>query len=358
MENSGRRSEVIDGFRAISIFSVLLFHYLVRWSPPLNSDDFYGYHYRYSEFFRIGQFGVHIFFVISGLVIAMTIVKSQSVVDFAVRRFARLYPAYFVAATLLAVIISISGGVLHVSLRDYLATLTMAAPQLGAHYVDGAYWSLFVEVKFYILVAALFVVLKNNFWVGLIAVSLIGAVIRPYYPHMAELLLMVHFLPLFLIGISGWYYIYNSQIGVAAALLATGLLCYALNAASLVQEMRAPSLDFVAHTMILGGAAVMMFMLRFRSYTRFGPLAYIGRASYSWYLIHQSLGVIVISFLCGRLGFPDFVGFGTALVLSLAVACAMFEWVELPAQRMILRSWHHGRAHLLGRVGKQDSQRG
>lgn len=349
MANSSHRSEVIDGFRAISIFVVLLYHYLVRWTPPLHQIDFYGYHYTYSPLFQLGQFGVHIFFVISGLVIAMTLVKSQSPLDFAVRRFARLYPAYMAAATLLTIIVFASGGPFTLTLRDYLATLTMAAPQLGAKYVDNAYWSLFVEVKFYAISALLFLFLRNRFWLGVIAMAFIGQIIRPLSPKISELVFMTHFLPLFLIGMAGWYYIFNAQRGVAAALLFAGLVCYVLNAGMLVSEVSVPALHLLAHGVILGGAFAMLLMLRFWSTARFGALAYIGRASYSWYLVHQTIGVIIIGLLVGQYGWPDMAGFAVALVASLAIGCLMFEWVELPAQRLVLRAWHHGRAHVLGR---------
>jgi peptidoglycan/LPS O-acetylase OafA/YrhL len=348
MANSRHRNEVIDGFRAISIFMVLLYHYLVRWAPPLHKFDFYGYHYTYSPLFELGQFGVHIFFVISGLVIAMTLVKSQSPLDFAVRRFARLYPAYITAATLLTIIVFASGGPFTLTLKDYLATLTMAAPQLGAKYVDNAYWSLFVEVKFYAISALLFLIFRNRFWMGVIAMAFIGQGLRPFSPKLSELIFMAHFLPLFLIGMAGWYYIFNAQCKVAAALLFTGLVCYALNAQMMVSEVSEPDLRLLAHVVILGGAFAMLLTLRFWRTARFGPLAYIGRASYSWYLVHQTIGVIIIGLLVGQYGWPDMAGFTAALAASLAIACLMFERVELPAQRLVLRAWHHGRAHVLG----------
>lgn len=314
----------------------------------MHQVDFYGYHYTYSPLFQLGQFGVHIFFVISGLVIAMTLVKSQSPLDFAVRRFARLYPAYIAAATLLAIIVFESGGPFTLTLRDYLATLTMAAPQLGAKYVDNAYWSLFVEMKFYAISALLFLLMRNRFWLGMIAMAFIGQGIRPFSPKLSELIFMVHFLPLFLIGMAGWYYIFNAQRKVAVALLITGLVCYALNAEMLVAEVSEPDLHLLAHVVILGGAFAMLLMLRFWSTARFGPLAYIGRASYSWYLVHQTIGVIIIGLLVSQYGWPDMVGFAAALAASLIIACLMFEWVELPGQRLVLHAWHHGRAHVLG----------
>ena len=59
------RIQVIDAFRGIAILAVMAYHYTVRW------PEFYGYSSSYSELFRIGQYGVHLFFVVSGLVITI-----------------------------------------------------------------------------------------------------------------------------------------------------------------------------------------------------------------------------------------------------------------------------------------------
>lgn len=343
------RSDVIDGFRALAILIVLVFHYTVRWAPPLNPGDYYHYAGTYPEWLRLGQFGVHIFFVISGLVIAMTIVKSGSVLDFAVRRLSRLYPAYVVAATLVTLVVVASGGPFHVSVKDYLATLTMAALNLGAQFVDGAYWSLLVEIKFYFWVAVSFVVLKRRFWIGVIAIGAVGTALHPFAPRLAEQALLASSLPLFLIGMAAWYHIFNAERVPAAALLLTGLALYAANAGEIVRAVADPALIVPAHVLILGGTALMLVLLRFWSGARLGPLAYVGRASYSWYLVHQRIGVTLIGWLTMRFGVPDLPAFLAATALSLAIASAMFEWVEKPAQRIILRAWHHGRAHRLDR---------
>lgn len=67
------RIQILDGFRAISILSVLLFHFFSRWTPPLSSESFYPYGSKYFSWFQYGGVGVEFFFMISGFVIYFTL---------------------------------------------------------------------------------------------------------------------------------------------------------------------------------------------------------------------------------------------------------------------------------------------
>ena len=76
--------------------------------------------------------------------------------EFVVSRMVRLYPAFWVALTITAVIeTTLSRGLFKVSLVQYLANLTMAnsLPNIGN--VDVVYWTLWAEIRFYVIVFAL-----------------------------------------------------------------------------------------------------------------------------------------------------------------------------------------------------------
>src|ERR1700749_2236917 len=124
----------------------MAFHFLVRW------PDLIKYDYHFPDFLDAGKSGVELFFVISGLVISMTILKTRSATDFAVKRFARLFPALFVCCTLTFLFENnIGPDLFHTSLPDYFMSLTLLADKLGFKFVDGVYWTLVVEIEFYIL---------------------------------------------------------------------------------------------------------------------------------------------------------------------------------------------------------------
>ena len=102
---------------------------------------------------RYGYLGVDLFFIISGFVIAMS-ARGRSGTQFLIARARRLYPAFWICMTFTALFtLEFGGGRFHVSLPQYLANLTMFSTKLRYAYVDEVYWSLDVEVRFYLLVA-------------------------------------------------------------------------------------------------------------------------------------------------------------------------------------------------------------
>jgi peptidoglycan/LPS O-acetylase OafA/YrhL len=106
-----------------------------------------------------GARGVQLFFIISGFVIFMTLERTRSAMDFVVSRFARLYPAYWAAMyfTIAVVLISPVANYEPESLTQVLANITMWHSLFRIPHVDGAYWTLYVELWFYVSMLVLFV---------------------------------------------------------------------------------------------------------------------------------------------------------------------------------------------------------
>jgi hypothetical protein len=90
------RIEGIDALRGLAALSVVLYHYTAWY------DSDYGPHHTAPGLglaFVYGQFGVELFFIISGFVIYMTLENTNHIYDFAVSRIARLYPAFLACLT-------------------------------------------------------------------------------------------------------------------------------------------------------------------------------------------------------------------------------------------------------------------
>src|SRR5689334_5092656 len=88
----------LDALRGIAVLGVMFFHYttlyMSAYDPTPTLFDF-----------CFGQHGIHLFFIISGFVIYMTLEKS-SPMDFIVSRFSRLYPAYWAGILLTSLAIN------------------------------------------------------------------------------------------------------------------------------------------------------------------------------------------------------------------------------------------------------------
>ena len=115
--------------------------------------------------FSVGYLGVHLFFMISGFVILLTLEKTSGFAPFMIKRATRLLPPLFVFGTMTFVVVRLWGPEeLHVGVTEYLFSLLIIPPgyvgkllsQPGWQWLDGAYWSLWVEVKFYVLIGAMY----------------------------------------------------------------------------------------------------------------------------------------------------------------------------------------------------------
>jgi peptidoglycan/LPS O-acetylase OafA/YrhL len=90
----------LDGLRAVAVLLVVFHHYF--YTLP----QFYPYGGTFTKvpFFQYGYLGVYLFFIISGFVIALTLQSCERPRDFALKRFARIWPALVVCSTLTFVV--------------------------------------------------------------------------------------------------------------------------------------------------------------------------------------------------------------------------------------------------------------
>ncbi len=150
LNNKKNRLYHLDLIRFFAALYVVFYHYGYR---GFAKDNLSNVQYNILEdFSKYGYLGVNLFFIISGFVILMT-AKNSNIIDFCISRLSRLYPAYWVGVLLSSIIIFLFGGeVFKVTFSQFIFNLTMLNGFFGVEYVDGVYWSLLVELKFYILI--------------------------------------------------------------------------------------------------------------------------------------------------------------------------------------------------------------
>lgn len=138
---------VLDLLRLFAALGVVLFHYAFRGAA---AENFTVVSLPSIEpVAKYGWFGVQLFFVISGFVIARSAV-GRGPVQFGIARLARLWPAFVVCTTLTALVTWLFGAPrFETSVPQWLANLTMVAPAFRQPFMDGAYWSIVIEITFY-----------------------------------------------------------------------------------------------------------------------------------------------------------------------------------------------------------------
>ncbi len=331
-QTARRRLPEVDALRGIAACSVMAFHYGVVYLRVFPEAQ--GVPAGAQAVLSIGAYGVMLFFAISGFVITMTLERTAHAGDFAVRRFARLYPVYWAAILVTSGAVALSGEArLAVPPYAIAVNLTMVQGMAYVPSVDGVYWSLLHELCFYGCMLLLWrsgaLRWPERVAIGWLAIKL-ACWLMPLMPWRLQMLLALDYIPFFLIGIlvhrvwSGarrW----RDQAPLLAACIATIALTHAdgwaMAAAGLV-------------SLLLLAAAVTG---RARWLAK-RPLLWLGAISYALYLTHQTIGYILLHAMEGA-GAPLWLALPLTIAFALLLASALRRLIEVPAERTIKRRW-------------------
>jgi len=340
-----RRIHGLDALRGVAAVVVLLFHYTTRYqvkyghaSPPLVSVP-------------LGFRGVDLFFILSGFVIFMTLDRTSRARDFVVSRFSRLFPAFWVAvlATHLVVTLADLPGK-QVSVTDLLLNFTMVPELLHARLVDGAYWTLEVELLFYAAMLGLFV----------------SGLLRRVHAVLAGwLALRVAVYELERHGVAVPYLLTHLLVLPHIALFGAGMMLHRLDSEPATRRrstvLWAACMAVVAWTapldalgVALAGSAAVWGVLRGRLQVLAHPvLVFLGTISYPLYLLHENIGFTIIR-AASRHGVPTDLDIALALAVMVGAAAACAYWIERPAMRWIRQRWSDGAARRPAGQGLQQ----
>ncbi|GAA3656026.1 acyltransferase [Nonomuraea antimicrobica] len=152
---SARRQTWLDALRGVAVLAVLFEHLLDPLFPEVRATV--------SPWFDLGQYGVMVFFLISGYVVPASLERRGSVAGFWIGRVFRLYPLFLLAAVLATVFglvqvySSLPAQLGESPVVSGLAHLTMLQDFVQVVSVINVFWTLSYEMVFYLLVTAIFV---------------------------------------------------------------------------------------------------------------------------------------------------------------------------------------------------------
>lgn len=354
-----QRLRALDGLRGVAILLVMGFHYFYHLESFYYKSTLYPYGETFSSvlIFKYGYMGVELFFIISGFVIAMTLESSRSVIDFVIRRFARIWPALIVSAILTFFLLNWSDAPFALHRRqswpNFLPSLTLTPPSLWSgwfpkvDYVTGVYWSLVVEIRFYMIAVILFWLfsrekLARNLVIFTLVVYIARALLRramPGYNGVYDALFIPDYLPWFAAG-AVFYELYKERLAKGAALIMLAMM-YALIARV------STNYAMIGRDPVFASAAALFFLTLFWFLAtkptsirifEIRPLVWIGECSYSIYLYHYAVGMILISQVSKTIGLaPQLFLVAAISLLVLAVGRVSYATVENPARRWLTK---------------------
>lgn len=346
------RVAYLDGLRGIAILAVVAYHYFTRWAA--DALHVYPYGEMWAAFipFELGYYGVQLFFAVSGFVIAHSLERSRSIDEFAVRRFARLWPTMLLCSVISYSVLTLWPQFWPQSPVNFLPSLSFIDPQLwngifpnlNSGWIDGAYWTLFVEVRFYALAALIYFLQPTKFHRNF---SLFAAVVvalhaglrafgQPYWADLIQRVFVASYLPWFLLGIAALHSLRNARAKAQGTVLLAGVCLLTLVAAG---ESKLDIVAFIVVNALLllpQKNPILNLVLSWRHLTG------IGVVSYSLYLLHQNVGLTLIAVVAEALSLTGAQALPIAFLVGvglIALSRQIFVRWESPLNKALVSAY-------------------
>lgn len=333
-----RRLGMLDAMRFVAAMSVVAFHYTARHSPGWNGpvpEELAGV----GQWAAYGRMGVPLFFVISGFVLLMS-AWGKDIPSFVASRVGRLFPAYWVAVTFSIVLVlyvwpeNLDFLGHEVTTSGALLNYTMVQGAFGVADVDGPYWTLWYEARFYALIAVLVLIgLTRGRVLAFCALwPIAGAISAGSQSDLLTTILMPDYAPFFAGGML-LYLVYRDGHDLGTWLLIGLQALIALNfSVSVYPGVLAAETPWPPSKVVIALVTFACFGLV--ALVTLTPLAdwdmrwmtVAGALTYPVYLVHENLGWYVIHLLRGQVS--PWIAVLAATVAALVAAVALHYLVE------------------------------
>lgn len=335
-----RRLKELDLLRFLAAIAVVFFHYAFR---GYAKGDMSAMPYPLlAETAKYGYLGVELFFMISGFVILMT-ASSNNLQVFFISRVVRLCPAFWVCCTLTFIItLAIGPPRFTADLYQYMINMAFLADLMDVPLIDGVYWSLFVEIKFYLMISILLGFKKiEKIETCLVLWLLISATAEVLAFEKLRSILITDYAAYFIAGAT-FYLIWAKGFTKTRVLLLAGALalaCYTAIVWAALLETKYPT-EF--HPLIVCSVITLFFITFFliamNKTAAIGALNWtaLGALTYPLYLLHQMIGFMIFNVAYPAVN-PHLLLWGT-IALMIGVSHIIHKKIETPIARLIKKS--------------------
>lgn len=325
MENTkaNTKFEVLDVLRGLAAFSVMWFHFTNG-----NQDFLKGGWLELSG--KYGWLGVEVFFVISGFIIPYSLWRSEYSIKhnwqtFLIKRIIRLHPAYlitiFITVTLWYVsslVPGFKGQELNLSLFNLILHFSYLTEIFQQPWLSPIFWTLGIEFQYYLLIAFIYPLISSKD-TGRRIIFLLLLCILPFLSFQQKSIVF-YWLLLFNFGILSFH--------LLALKINKFEYCFMM---SIVSILAWTYLGGLATSVAIATSLIISFI----KCSEIGFFTFLGKVSYSVYLIHLPIGGRVIN-LGLRLGdaiYWKLITLAIAVTLSIFTAYLMYVYIEKPTQK-------------------------
>ncbi|WP_199423605.1 acyltransferase family protein [Actinotalea solisilvae] len=327
------RLRTLDGLRFLAAAGVLLYHFTARWSTAWGSEPV-------ERFPVVGQVTTYfalapeLFFVISGFVILWT-AWGRTVPGIVASRLARLLPSYWAALALTSVLLLVlwPGGK-DITLGEVAVNTTLLQEPLGVRHVDGVYWTLWAELRFYAVVALLaaFGITRARVLALAVLWPVAGSLADAAGIHWLATALVSEYAPLFAGGMLLYLVHRDGHAVLPWALVGLNVALAVAHVVPAQMRSLTRNTAYEPSAVLIGGLVVGCFAsVAVLTLTRLQRLDWpfltsVGALTYPLYLVHEHWGWWVISLVHDVVPTP--VALGLAIAASVGLALLIHHGVE------------------------------
>lgn len=320
----------IQILRAIAAIMVVMYHITIK-AEQYNNESF--------TWFHIGEYGVDLFFIISGFIMCYTTATRQVTFSRFMRdRIKRIIPLYWVMTTVALAVYLVAPSIVNSSGGETSIFASYTLIPNGDKLLVQNGWTLSYEFLYYFIFAGCLAAAasgRNLLYtsVCILLIAAVGFITRPENPTLAFLTHIV--LVEFVLGILAFKLLYNKKMSlpVSTLLLVIGI-------AMLVAQNQFGKFPSPFGRLVCGGVPMFFVFVGFVGMERYiaaaqfrfkKALLLLGDASYSIYLIHAfTLSASAKVVKAVHLEKYDWI-FSSVLLLSSIVAGVIAYWyVERP----------------------------
>ena len=337
-----KRLVFLDCMRGLAVFLVMLTHFTEDRLPIMISVN--------QNYIQLGQAGVALFFLISGYIIPRSLSSAISVKEFWIHRIFRLFPIYWISILLASTFAGLS--LMHlppnITTSEILLNFSMLQGFFGAQNVIGVFWSLKFELVFYFLMTAIALTHLLKYSVFICLSYSIGIASIAIWMHFVQGKYFAYGLFHIQLMLIGWV-VSEAHTGTNSRLQTSLIVVVGV----LVTVLAAFTSFYGRGDTVAGGALAFTPMLSawlfglltfltavsFRESTTWPRwLSWVGRVSYSAYLLHVLVLFVLAPFVrdWGLFALPMLFG------VSLSLAWIGYRFIELPSiavGKRVARYW-------------------
>ncbi len=284
MKEEKLRFSILDPARLLAAFAVLFYHYsiYIDSSNPLFPILDFGY------------LGVNFFFILSGFVITAS-AQNRSAFEFIKARALRLYPA-FIICLLITLILNFAIKDLSYPIHQILANAIILNDYLKIENIDGVYWTLQAELKFYGCIFLLLLTGAFKYWRYWLSIWLLLAITHHFIqqPFFMGWFINPNYSFYFIGGVSAYLIHRNPRDKLALSIFLTSLVFSFFNAiaqTSVFMHQLTNTKEMAAGLITCTFFIFFYLLSKGKINIQSKPyLATAGAISYPLYLIHNQAG--------------------------------------------------------------------